>query len=284
MFTLSSIRQKARLSLRRNPTSFKIVLLPVLLTLLINLFTNSQTDMERVADISQDTQASIYYLLSILGFTSFYRLLLALLLLSVSYSLFLLMLDKKATGKLSDSLAIFSHPSFGKFLAVFSLKTILLILWSLIFYIGAFLLLGSSILISNLSAELLQANSVEVQESLTGMIAIGFLVFIAGLFLVCIGLAIYLPQVYAYSQAENILFQRLEEDTYTSARAILNESRQLMKGYKWKRFLLDLSFLGWFILTIITGGLADFYVLPYHKTAQIYFYQAILEEKSTKSI
>ena len=240
--------------------------------------------MERVADISQDTQASIYYLLSILGFTSFYRLLLALLLLSVSYSLFLLMLDKKATGKLSDSLAIFSHPSFGKFLAVFSLKTILLILWGLIFYIGAFLLLGSSILIGNLSAELLQANSVEVQESLTGMIAIGFLVFIAGLFLVCIGLAIYLPQVYAYSQAENILFQRLEADTYTSARAILKESRQLMKGYKWKRFLLDLSFLGWFILTIITGGLADFYVLPYQKTAQIYFYQAILEEKSTKSI
>ncbi|WP_170242265.1 DUF975 family protein [Streptococcus suis] len=282
MFTLSSIRQKARLSLRRNPTSFKIVLLPVLLTLLINLFTNSQTDMERVADISQDTQASIYYLLSILGFTSFYRLLLALLLLSVSYSLFLLMLDKK--GKLSDSLAIFSHPSFGKFLAVFSLKTILLILWGLIFYIGAFLLLGSSILIGNLSAELLQANSVEVQESLTGMIAIGFLVFIAGLFLVCIGLAIYLPQVYAYSQAENILFQLLEADTYTSARAILKESRQLMKGYKWKRFLLDLSFLGWFILTIITGGLADFYVLPYHKTAQIYFYQAILEEKRTKSI
>lgn len=282
MFTLSSIRQKARLSLRRNPTSFKIVLLPVLLTLLINLFTNSQTDMERVADISQDTQASIYYLLSILGFTSFYRLLLALLLLSVSYSLFLLMLGKK--GKLSDSLAIFSHPSFGKFLAVFSLKTILLILWGLIFYIGAFLLLGSSILIGNLSAELLQANSVEVQESLTGMIAIGFLVFIAGLFLVCIGLAIYLPQVYAYSQAENILFQLLEADTYTSARAILKESRQLMKGYKWKRFLLDLSFLGWFILTIITGGLADFYVLPYHKTAQIYFYQAILEEKRTKSI
>ncbi len=42
-----------------------------------------------------------------------------------------------------------------------------------------------------------------------------------------------------------------------------------------KRFVLDLSFIGWFILTGITIGLAGIYVLPYYYAAQVHFYEAL---------
>ncbi|HFI0049522.1 TPA: DUF975 family protein [Streptococcus suis] len=55
-----------------------------------------------------------------------------------------------------------------------------------------------------------------------------------------------------------------------------------MKGYKFKRFLLDLSFIGWFILVSITFGLAGLYVWPYHYAAQIHFYEEILDDYASK--
>lgn len=44
----------------------------------------------------------------------------------------------------------------------------------------------------------------------------------------------------------------------------LRESKQMMKGNKWKAFVLGLSFLGWELLSLCTFGLLDvFYVRPY---------------------
>jgi hypothetical protein len=45
---------------------------------------------------------------------------------------------------------------------------------------------------------------------------------------------------------------------------ILAESSKLMKGNKWKTFVLDLSFIGWELLSLCTCGLLSiFYVDPY---------------------
>ncbi|WP_026517480.1 DUF975 family protein [Butyrivibrio sp. MC2021] len=50
-----------------------------------------------------------------------------------------------------------------------------------------------------------------------------------------------------------------------SATEVITKSRQMMTGYKWKAFVLDLSFLGWFILSALTCGiLAIFYTNPYY--------------------
>ena len=44
----------------------------------------------------------------------------------------------------------------------------------------------------------------------------------------------------------------------------ITKSRDMMRGHKWKAFVLDLSFLGWLILSGITLGiLGIFYVNPY---------------------
>lgn len=49
-----------------------------------------------------------------------------------------------------------------------------------------------------------------------------------------------------------------------SALDAITKSRDMMRGHKWNAFVLDLSFLGWLILSGLTAGiLGIFYVNPY---------------------
>lgn len=53
-------------------------------------------------------------------------------------------------------------------------------------------------------------------------------------------------------------------------------SRQLMNGNKWKAFVLELSFIGWYILNIFTLGLLGlFYINPYVRATKAEFYKAL---------
>ncbi|WP_153060111.1 DUF975 family protein, partial [Streptococcus suis] len=73
------------------------------------------------------------------------------------------------------------------------------------------------------------------------ILAILGLMVMGGILLMVLGIALYIPQFYAYSQVEYILFEQLEREEYTGAFSIIKSSRKLMKGYKFKRFTLDLS-------------------------------------------
>jgi uncharacterized membrane protein len=55
----------------------------------------------------------------------------------------------------------------------------------------------------------------------------------------------------------------------------ITKSRAIMKGHKWQLFLLDLSFTGWMLLSVLTLGLALVYVWPYYNAARAAFYKEI---------
>ena len=56
-------------------------------------------------------------------------------------------------------------------------------------------------------------------------------------------------------------------------------SKQMMKGNKWKLFVLDLSFLGWEILSLFTFGLLNiFYVNPYKVATNVELYEVLKKE------
>ena len=56
----------------------------------------------------------------------------------------------------------------------------------------------------------------------------------------------------------------LADNPNLSAMDCLKRSKEMMKGQKWNAFVLDLSFLGWMLLSGITVGLLGiFYVNPY---------------------
>lgn len=55
-------------------------------------------------------------------------------------------------------------------------------------------------------------------------------------------------------------------------------SCKLMKGRRWKLFCLGLSFFGWFILVVLTLGIALFWVLPYLWASSASFYEDITRD------
>ena len=61
-----------------------------------------------------------------------------------------------------------------------------------------------------------------------------------------------------------------------SGTEVLTLSRQMMNGHKWKTFVLDLSFLGWNILSALTFGLLGvFYVNPYRQCTNTELYREL---------
>ena len=56
----------------------------------------------------------------------------------------------------------------------------------------------------------------------------------------------------------------------------LAESKKLMQGNKWKSFVLDLSFIGWDILSLMTWGFLDiFFVGPYKASTEAALYETL---------
>lgn len=58
----------------------------------------------------------------------------------------------------------------------------------------------------------------------------------------------------------------------------LNMSIKMMKGYKWKYFVLELSFIGWGILSILTFGIGFIWLVPYLTLTMTNFYKDISKD------
>ncbi|MBO9130058.1 DUF975 family protein [Bacillus sp. 165] len=56
-----------------------------------------------------------------------------------------------------------------------------------------------------------------------------------------------------------------------------------MDGYKWKLFLLGLSFIGWGLVCIITLGIAAIWVVPYYTASLAQFYVEISQNYKEKN-
>ncbi len=58
----------------------------------------------------------------------------------------------------------------------------------------------------------------------------------------------------------------------------IRRSKELMYGHKTRLFFFWLSFIGWFILGLITFGLGFLYLFPYYNTAKACFYEDLVEQ------
>ncbi|MCR5654571.1 MAG: DUF975 family protein [Lachnospiraceae bacterium] len=99
--------------------------------------------------------------------------------------------------------------------------------------------------------------------------------FLRQVYLFLWGLLFFFPlliKMYSYYAVPYIRREHPE----MSANEVITASRQLMDGHKWELFVLDLSFLGWAILSALTLGiLGVFYVNPYVFSTRAAFYDSI---------
>lgn len=78
-------------------------------------------------------------------------------------------------------------------------------------------------------------------------------------------------KAYAYSQ----LFFIIAENPKISVRRAMKLSIELTRGYKGELFIMDLSFLGWMLLTALTGGILSLYVMPYMQMSKTNAYKML---------
>ncbi|EEK72621.1 DUF975 family protein [Bacillus mycoides] len=87
---------------------------------------------------------------------------------------------------------------------------------------------------------------------------------------------------FSYSMAYYIL---IENPDYTASEA-LRESKRIMKGHKFKLFVLWLSFIGWFLLTAFIGmftfNLSFIFISPYYNTTVSHFYLDLIKKQDAR--
>lgn len=71
----------------------------------------------------------------------------------------------------------------------------------------------------------------------------------------------------------------LAENPKAKRKETFKLSKQMMKGNKWKTFILDMSFFGWNFLSVLTGGLLSiFYVNPYNAATIAELYSTLRKD------
>ncbi len=80
---------------------------------------------------------------------------------------------------------------------------------------------------------------------------------------------------YMYSMVPYLLHDYPE----LTPREAMKISREMMSGQKWNLFVLDLTFIGWILLSILTAGIGMIFVEPYMSTTRAAYYEDLKSEK-----
>ena len=94
-------------------------------------------------------------------------------------------------------------------------------------------------------------------------------------------LLLYIPGIVkgiSYSQTMFVLYDN-PELSYNKA---IERSMAMMDGNKMRFFKLQITFIGWWLLCMVTCGIAAFWVMPYVYTANVHFYEFVKEEYEKK--
>jgi uncharacterized membrane protein len=105
--------------------------------------------------------------------------------------------------------------------------------------------------------------------------------FVCGLFVMLWALLLVIPGIikaFGYSMAYYILYDNPGMSTLEA----LKKSQTMMKGHKFDLFLLELSFIGWILLGLLTLGIGWLWVYPYMSLSIANFYEnlKISQEKA----
>lgn len=246
----SETRRKAREFLKTLSGKYQLFIVSIVLAILTVSISYRQT----IFTTSHGTEFSITESVpSIIGILS------ALFLASASYAVLDVIRFKRNHVEVGDNMIVFSNELFGKYVLTALLKWLFLFLWSLIagvgiviFYIGVFL-------------------------AGFGDIDAGWIIVMIGLIAMIAGFVLAIMKNYSYCMTTYILYDEVQNGTYEGPRSVIDKSTKLMKGNRWRFFCLQFSFIGWYILTGITCGLLYFYTLPYTTTANLFFYEDLLE-------
>lgn len=94
------------------------------------------------------------------------------------------------------------------------------------------------------------------------------------LFVILWTLLLVIPGIIA-AISYSMTFFILADNPSMRAMDAIDTSKKMMYGYKWKYFLLQLSFIGWALLCALTFGIGFLWLMPYIQISMAKFYDDI---------
>ena len=110
-----------------------------------------------------------------------------------------------------------------------------------------------------------------IHGDVSGNIISGLLVYLYTFLWLLLFIIPGIVKSYAYRMT---YYVKCDHPEFTATQAI-DESRRIMNGNKMRLFLLDLSFIGWFIIGILCCGIGTIWVNAYLKASEAEFYEEI---------
>lgn len=249
MYNRQEQKKDAKTLIRGHQRFFFLLFIPFLLTSTIYSVLANRTGLSTAVNTGTFKFNSLYTLNSYIGL-SIFIILSSIFLLSAIYTVFNVLRGKDDfENPLRKSLSFIDNQRlFWGTTWTWILRSIILSLWSFLLSIPAFIIM------------FILPNAIGI--SLASIEIIAMLVFLT-------------IKSFAYSQALWVYRDGMLDNKSVSAFKAIMTSQDFMKGYKADYFVLQLSFIGWMILVIITSGIVGLYVYPYYYITQVKFYEFI---------
>lgn len=166
------------------------------------------------------------------------------------------------------------HP--GKALLLYLLSVLYILPGSLIYAIVLVIFSFSTIASSgvDLSADLLLSGALPISS---GSATTFFIVFLV-LTIAFIIYACYIELTYS------MVYFLLLDYPDLPVNEIWKRSRQLMKGNRLRLFGIELSFIGWILLSILTLGIGILWVQPYMLATETAFYLDLVQQQAGRNV
>ena len=272
---------KAKQSLAENRALYQYFFIPIAVALALLILGQFRPEIDLRQIIIQTEPGDLLKseLLSNL-FPTTLSLILGILGISTSKHLLAILKHPSKPVDWRQPLEAFSSLNLPRFLAFSLGKTALLTLWALPAIAGSLMASYQSFVILHIYLPKTDdfgqlITPLTTSETVVVNNASQFLLI--AIALIILGLMIYLPQYYAYSQADYIYSSQVSDKETPRLSTILKASRFLMKRRRWERFKLDISFLPWYIFNAFCLGALQFYLIPYTQVTFAHFYLELLE-------
>lgn len=140
------------------------------------------------------------------------------------------------------------------------------------------LALGLALFILSVS----RGQEAEIEQLFKGFerFAVALVAMLLMMLLIGLGMLLLIVPGIILAIGYSMTFFILVDNPNLTAVEAMKKSRELMYGYKWKFFCLNLRFIGWFLLVIITLGIASLWVSPYLYVSYAKFYDDLLTNKN----
>ena len=178
--------------------------------------------------------------------------------------------EAAAKPSIEQMFTMFKGDAWGNTVGSMLWMYLFLFLWSLIFiipYIIMFIVFMVSVLMATKTGS---SNFDHWSGSLADISGLVLPIIIGSVILI----ALYIPvavKYYSYRLTPWIL----SDNPQIGYQRSLKLSIDLTRGHKWRMFVLDLSFLGWWLLGLLACGIGILFVYPYYLATQSELYATL---------